>query len=307
MNILITGGSGFVGSHLLKRLILTNHKIFIIKRNSSDLWRIKSIAKKINILEMKSFKDLSHIFAHEKFDLIIHLAMKYVKSDESWQDAQEINEVNITYPSILLMMADQYKTKAFINTGTCFEYNLSNNPLSETDFINPYNYYASTKVAFEDIFKFYILHGKILGLTLKLSYPYGEMDNKKVIPLIIKSIITNTPLELTYGEQKLGFTYVEDIIDAYLQAINFIAKDKLKSYEVFNIGANNTYQLKEIVGHLEKISGKKSLISFSKPYPPNEIMHISCNFEKAKKILNWFPKTDIIEGLTKTYQYYQTK
>ena len=133
------------------------------------------------------------------------------------------------------------------------------------------------------------------------------MDNKKVIPLIIKSIITNTPLELTYGEQKLGFTYVEDIIDAYLQAINFIAKDKLKSYEVFNIGANNTYQLKEIVGHLEKISGKKSLISFSKPYPPNEIMHISCNFEKAKKILNWFPKTDIIEGLTKTYQYYQTK
>lgn len=306
MNILISGGTGFIGSHLLHRLVYTNHKIFVIKRSSSNLWRIKDIEHKINIPNINSFSNLSEIFNQNKFDLIIHLAMKYVKRNENWQDVQEINEVNITFPAILLKLAQDHGIKAFINTGTCFEYNLSDSPLTETSPINPYNYYASTKVAFENIFKFFVAQKGINGLTLKLSYPYGEMDNQKVIPLIINSIITNTPLKLSHGEQRLGFTYVGDIVDAYLKAIDLITSNKFKSYEAFNIGANKIYTLKQIVEHLEEISGKKNLISFTEPYPPNEIMYMSCNFKKAKRILNWSPKTDIIEGLTKTYQYYLT-
>lgn len=306
MNILISGGTGFIGSHLLHRLVYTNHKIFVIKRRSSDLWRIKDIEHRINILNINTFKDLSEIFTQNKFDLIIHLAMKYVKRNENWQDVQEINEVNITFPAILLKLAQDHRIKAFINTGTCFEYNLSDSPLTETNPINPYNYYASTKVAFEHILKFFVAQKGINGLTLKLSHPYGEMDNQKVIPLIINSIITNNPLKLTYGEQQLGFTYVGDIVNAYLKAIDLITNAKFQSYEVFNIGTGTTYTLKQIAKHLETITGKKNLVSFSEPYPSNEIMYMSCNFEKAKRILNWSPKTDIIDGLTKTYQYYLT-
>lgn len=307
MNILVTGGTGFIGSHLLSKLVSMHHKIFVIKRKSSNLWRIKSIKQKINLLKIDTFADLPGIFEQNKFDIIIHLAMKYVKRNEDWKDVKEINETNITLPAILLTLAQQHKIKAFINTGTCFEYNLSNSSLSENDPINPYNYYSSTKVAFENILKYFVDKKSIKGLTLKLFFPYGEMDNQKVIPLMINSVLSNTPLELTLGEQKLGFTYVDDIIDAYIKSIEFIEKNKLMDYEVFNIGTDKTTSLKQLSGYLENISGKKGLISFTEPYPSDEIMHMSCNSKRANRILNWHPKTDIIEGLTKTYQYYTRK
>lgn len=302
MNILITGGTGFIGNHLIRKLLTTtNHKIFILKRSTSNTWRIDDIKRSINLLDYKDSKNLESIFKKNSFDIIIHLSALYIKYTDNWKDIKEMDNINILLPSILLQLAINNKVKAFINTGSCFEYKLPKIKIKESDPISPYNYYAATKIAFEDLLKYFVEKEAIRGLTIKLFYAYGENDNQKVIPSMITAMIKSKKISLTKGEQKISFTYIGDIVDAYIKAIYFINSQNNKKYEVFNIGSDKLYKLKHIGKMLEQITNKKGLFSFNLPYPKNEVMYISCNYSKANNILNWSPKTNIMDGLKRTY------
>lgn len=307
MNILITGGTGFIGSHLLNKLIHTNHKIFVLKKTTSDTWRIKDIQKKLEFIDFEETRDLEKIFSKNKFELIIHLAAAYIKNHKSSEDIIKLIYSNVTFPSILLDVASKHQVKGFINTGTCFEYKLSRSKLTEESVRTPHNFYAATKIAFEEVLKYYTNEGRICGTSLKLFYAYGEKDTLKIIPLMINSLIKNIPLKCSLGEQRLNFTYVGDIVNAFIKAIEFTVKNKPKNYQSFNISSDKIYTLKKLKKILEKISGKKSAISFSLPYPENEVKYMSCDVTKSKRLLKWEPKTDIVDGLTKTYNFYLDK
>lgn len=304
MNILVTGGTGFIGSHLLRKLIQTNHKIFVLKKTGSDIWRIKDIQKKLALINFEGIQDLERVFSKNQFEVIIHLAGVYVKNHKSSQDIIKMIDSNITFPSILLDLAAKHKVKSFVNTGTCFEYKISRLKLTEESLRSPYNFYAATKIAFEEILKYYTDDRKIRGISLKLFYAYGEKDTHKIIPLMINSLIKNIPLQCSLGGQKLNFTYVGDIVDAFIKAIEFTTKIVSKDYQSFNISSDKTYSLKQLRKLLEEISGRKNTISFSLPYPKNEVMYMSCDISKAKRLLKWQPKTDIVDGLRKTYNFY---
>ena len=303
MNILITGSTGFIGSNLVEKLQVFDHKLYLLKRSSPSISRLENLQKNVSFLSIDSYSDLPKIFEKYHFDIIMHLATYYIRNEKSLGDKETMNATNITFPSLLLNLAVKNGVKAFINTGTCFEYKPSTKKLVETDLLEPYNYYAATKIAFEKILKYYA-KSDFRALTLKLFFPYGEKDNEKLIPLLIKSFIHSKSFNLTKGEQRLNFTYVGDIINAYIKALAFITSDDYKKYEVFNVGSANTYSPKEIVGMLEKISKRKIDILFDTPYPKNEIMYMVCNSEKAKKILGWQPQTNLFEGLKKVYAFY---
>lgn len=251
-----------------------------------------------------STDDLPTIFLKNNFDTVIHLATAYIKTEQVWKDILAMNYVNISFPSVLLELASLHHVKAFINTGSCAEYKAIKRKINESDALEPNNYYAATKVAFERVLQYYSSSNKLRAITLKLFYPYGEEDNKKIIPLLIQSAINNKILYTTAGEQQLSFTYVEDIIDAYAGAIDFVRRKKDNHYQCFNIGTDKTYSINEIRQIIEKVSGKKTQVSQSLPYPPNEIMYMACDYRKAKELFSWKPKTDIREGLRKTYLYY---
>lgn len=305
MNILITGSTGFIGSHLAHQLSKPNHRLILLKRIKSNPWRLSDIAKKLIFYDIDSLNILKKVFEENKIDLIIHLATKYVKLEKTPDEIKQMNEVNIHFPSLLLSFAVGNQVKYFINTGTCFEHKLTGKKITEKTPAQAYNYYAATKLAFEEILKYFASQNKIRAITLKLFYPYGEKDNEKIIPLIIKSFIKGETLFVTKGEQKLNFTYVGDIIDAYMQTIKFITSTKYVHYENFNIGNNRSYTLGQLIAIIEKISGKPNKINLGAlPYAKNEIMSTVCDCNKAKKMLHWSPKTDIFSGLSKTYNYY---
>lgn len=302
MNILLTGGTGFIGSHLLKRLTLLNHKLIVIKRATSDTWRLKDISHKLIFFNVDSPNDLTSLFKKYKPDLIIHLAMVYKKNTDNILDLENMNYVNISFPSLLLQLAILYRVKAFINTGTCFEYKLPDKHITEKSLTEPYNYYAATKLSFEEILKYFTSKHLINAMTLRLFYPYGEMSNKKIIPLMINALLKNKELEVSLGKQKYNYTYVNDIIDAYINCIDYILSKKYRQYEIINIGESEVYSLREIGKKLEIISGRKKLIKFVKPYLPDEIMYCSCDNTKARQLLNWLPKTNILKGLENVYK-----
>jgi nucleoside-diphosphate-sugar epimerase len=305
MNILITGATGFIGSHLVERLLAEKkHKLILIKRKTSDIWRIKDFINKCLVYDYTELQDLEKIFTENKVDLIIHLATKYVKYENDVNEINEIINTNINFPSTLLYYADKYEVRYFINTGTCFEYQLVNKKINENENKRPFNFYASTKLAFEEILRYYSLNKNIKAITLKLFYPYGEKDNNnKLIPFLIRSIIQNKEINLTKGEQKLDYTYIEDIVDAYLKSIDYIKK--IKNYEIFNIGNSKAIAIKEIINYLFKLSRKKIKVSLGKiPYNLNEIMFLEADNKKAKKFLGWKPQNSTYDGLKKTYNFY---
>lgn len=299
MKILLTGASGFIGSHVLERLVDDN-QVTLLLRKHSNTWRIETLLPKVKVVHEEA---LTQYFASTPPELIMHFATHYVKAHQASDVAQMIDG-NVRLPTLLLEHAVRSQTQYFINIGTCFEYAQSADKLSETATIAPYNLYASTKVAFEQVLQYYAANTQLKALTLKLFYPYGEKDNTKVIQLIINAVKQQQELIISKGEQLLDFTYVHDLVDATLAAMQFIQSSKYHQYEVFNIGSGRGTHLKNIAEILNK-KGKQPIVKCEREYIENEIMSMIADNSKAKKLLGWQPKTSIELGLQHMWEYYQ--
>lgn len=284
MNILLTGATGFIGSKLVVKLTEQNHNLVLFKRSSNNL-------------------DI--LFEKNKIDAIVHLATKYVKHENTEKELSEMISTNITFPTLLLEKVKKYRVKYFVNTGTCFEYRPSKTMIKETDLLDPFNFYAATKLAFEQILKYYCQKKYIKAITLKLFFPYGENDhNYKLIPSLINAFLRKKEIKITDGKQQLDFTYVDDIAVAYVKSLEYIEKTYSKDYSVFNIGSGQAILIKKIVEILKKLNGSKNKIKFDEiPSNRREIMFMEADNRKARDVLGWSPKYDVEKGLSQTYNY----
>lgn len=303
MNIFVTGATGFIGSHLVRRLLLSRHNLFISLRPNSENSRISDIVdpalKKVMIDD--SLNGISRTFKENKINGVIHLATCYRKEDVLEQ-MDEMRQVNINFPSKLLEIAREYNSTFFINTGTCFEYDQSQTAINESSILRPFNYYASTKTEFENILISSSNKTSLKTLTLRLFFPYGEHDNQKLVRILIQSILKKEQIHVTKGEQFISYTYINDIIEAYLKAIAYINNMEY-THEVINVGSTPT-RLSSIFDILEQTSHSKGIIIRDKEYSKNEIMSMFTESLKAKKILGWKQRWHLKEGLVNTYNYY---
>lgn len=305
MNILLTGATGFIGSHLTDRLVSDGHNVCALIRSDSSKWRLDELM----INSRLTFVDITKVswpelFSSHSFDALFHLAAKYVKFEKDEKDSTLLRHANIEFPSTLLHYASQ-SIPFFINTGTCFEYEEKNTPISETDMIQPYNYYAATKCAFERILSYCAHHTPMKAATLKLFYPYGEKDNKKVIPMIIDAILNRKKLLLSDEDQELGYTYVSDIVDAYIKTLSYLIYDNVPRYSVFNIGNRSGVSVKTVYSLIKShAESDGDYVLFSEKRTGKEFKTMTCDGTKADKMLRFAPKVSIEEGLKKTYNYY---
>lgn len=302
MNILVTGATGFIGSHLVRKLLQLKHRVFISARPNSDLSRLDDLIPKIDLVEIdNSLSGIHDTFKENVIDGVIHLATYYRKED-SKEEVENMLRTNVDFPSKLLTFAKQYGSTFFINTGTCFEYSPSLVSIDESSLIKPFNYYASTKLKFENVLIESLKDSPLKALTLKLFFPYGEQDNNKLVKLLIENLIQKKEFHVTQGGQVLSYTYVDDIVSAYVLALDHISQMKTK-YEVFNIGGASI-KVNDIFDILEDISNTKGYIIRDKEYAKNEIMSMFTESKKAKHELEWTQKYNLSEGLLKTYNYY---
>ena len=301
--VLVTGGTGFIGSHVIEQILDSGYKVVLLKRSFSKTWRIKEFQDRITCYNIDEI-DIDKIFQKESITAIIHLATYYKKHHKS-EDIDPMIRSNSLFPVKLLEKAKKYDVKTFINTGTFFEYSYNKLPIHENSCEEPFNFYAITKLAFENILKSYTKKEDIKSITLKIFSPYGPRDNEeKIVPLIINHAIKEKDIKLSHGLQKLDFIYVKDIAEAYVSSLKNISL--IGEYEAINIGTGFTYSIRDIVSLLEEIMGYNMNKNWSEPSNDNlEVIYPDIN--KAQKFLNWKPKYSLKKGLEKTFEYYSDK
>jgi UDP-glucose 4-epimerase len=301
--ILLTGATGFLGSHILDKLVKNDYNVAILKRSWSDTWRINHLLDKIKVFDL-DLTSLEKIFQSVKPEYIIHLATSYSKFDSD-VDMNNMRKANILFPVELLEVGVKYGLKGFINTGTFFEYDCSQQPINEDSPISPFNLYAQTKLDFELILKSY--SEEININTFRIFSPYGERDNNKLIPMLIQKALSKQIIQLSDGMQKLDFIYASDVADAYSEALKvMILKEKLGSYNVYNLGSGTPISVREVVSVVEQNLGEHIDVVWGDP-STIDIPIAYADLFKIKKEFIWIPSYSIHQGIANTIDYYRNK
>jgi len=303
IRVLVTGISGFIGSHLAERLLKEGAEVHGLVRINSNLWRIQNIKKRFNLhyVDLRDFESVRKAVQSIKPQKVFHLAA-YVDVNRSFDVMDEMIEVNIKGTLNLLRALERTDYDCFINTGTCEEYGDNPVPFREDQIPNPVSPYSASKVCTTMFCQ--MLH-KSMGLpiiTLRPFLTYGPgQESNMLIPSVIKKAIKRERFEMTEGEQTREFNYVDDIVDGFIKA----SLTKRAIGEIINIGNGKEYKIKDVVLMILDYMGNpiKTLIG-ALPYREGETMHFYCDNTKAKELLGAYPKITLEEGLKKTIDWY---
>ncbi len=289
--ILLTGATGFLGSHIAERLVQEGFRVIILKRSYSDIWRIKHIVKKLICYDVDKVS-LDLPFKDHRIDVVIHTATKYGKGKES---ISEVVEANLCFPIKLLETASNFGVESFLNTDTFFKVSYKY-----------LNHYSLSKKQFVEWLKIFSKDLKVFNL--KLEHLYGEKDDMtKFVPWIIISLLKGCDkIKLTEGRQKRDFIYVKDVVDVYFKILSLLDRFDKGFYE-YEIGSGRSIEIREFIKLLKKLTDndKTVLLFGALPYRENEIMDSKANINKIKKEIGWIPKTSLKEGLLKTINWYK--
>ena len=287
--IFITGGTGFLGSNIINKLLnQKKYDVHVLCRNSSKFVRInKKNLKKIKIYKLES-TNLEKIFIKNKFDAVIHCATNYGLRQ---QDISEIIQPNLILPMRLLDLCKNYNVKAFLNTDTILNKNISNYSLSKYHFTEWLKLFSK---------EFYCTN-------IKIEHFFGPKDDDtKFVIYIIKSFLNNSPsIQLTKGIQKRDFVYIDDVVSAINKILNY-SLTKKGGFETFEIGSGKNISIKNIVLLIKKLCKNKiTKTEFGKlNMRKNDALSVSLNLNKIYK-LNWKPKYNLNSSLEKTIKYYK--
>lgn len=281
MRILLTGVTGYLGSHLAASLLANGCEIVGLKRKSSSLGRIESLLPKLALYDVEE-ADMSAIFTqHGKIDAVIHTATCYGRNGES---ASQVLEANLVYPLKLLDMAVASGVALFMNTDTVLD-----------KLLNPY---ALSKGQFAEWGRYFSRQKKIRFLNLKLEHFYGPGDDKsKFTTHIVNSCLANVPeLKLTQGEQQRDFIYIDDVVVAYLLLLY-----KQESFDdefiEFEVGSGAAVTIRELVETVHRLTASTTRLDFGAlPYREGEAMFSQADTQ-ALQTLGWHCRYSIETGL----------
>lgn len=290
---LVTGASGFIGGHLIKRLRKVGHRV--IKLDYSG----KEIDIKVDITKIRSLRKI--LKKIESPQVVIHLAA-CVDSKKDYLTSTKTVYVNTLGTLNLLEAIRDLNIDLFVQVGTEEVYGDNVAPFYENDKIAPQTPYAITKASAEYFVQIYHRLYNLPVVLLRFAAVFGPNQNPtKFIPHCIISALSSKDIILHSSEQKRDFIYIDDAIEA-IYKVCFLNK---VNNEIINFGGLKPYLIKDVaelivnyVGNPIKVFVKKNILLSSEP------RYIISDISKAKRTLNWIPTVSIEEGLRKTINWY---
>ena len=275
IDVIVTGGSGFIGSRLVKSLEKQGLKILSLSSKTLD---ITSLSSWLNLPKAK---------------FVYHLAGKSFVPN-SWDPKNKIFETNVLGTKNALSYCKNNKSKLCF--ASSYIYGIPDKlPLNEEDIVKPNNPYALSKYISEELCRFSSEFENISITILRLFNVFGPKQNSNfLIPSIIKQVNHKKRIEVRDLEPKRDFIYVDDVVEAFLSCLN-----STDGFNIYNIGSGKSYSVKEAISLIQNINGKKLPVYSLQNERINEIDDVLADISKAKKFLNWIPKYTFKEGIEK--------
>lgn len=289
VKVILTGGTGFLGSHLLKKMLAINYEVIVLKRTNSKLDRIRSVIGHSNLtLFDLDIGNLEDVFAGGVIDSIVHTATEYGRTDSS---IHLVLQTNLVYPIKLIELGIKYGVTSFINTDSYFN--------KENLFYSHLLNYSLSKRSL--ISWLHQLSSQINIANVMLEHIYGPTDSEtKFVQRIIGDIAIKqlSHVPLTHGHQKRDFVYVDDVVSAYMYLIEYM-KTSAVSYSTFQLGTGESVQVRTLAEIIKNISASKSELGFGDiEYRRDEIMDSKAD-NSALMELGWRPMVSLENGIRK--------
>jgi UDP-glucuronate 4-epimerase len=307
-HILVTGGAGFIGSNLIKKL-LPDFKVTVID-NFDDFYSRSQKEKNLEpFIAQQDFRlieddilNINHISGIENVDIIIHLAAK-AGVRPSIANPSEYLKVNTLGTQTLLEYAKVNSIKQFIFGSSSSVYGINNQiPWKEDGKLLPISPYASSKLSSEMLGHVYSHLYDIRFISLRFFTVYGPGQRPDLAIHKFFNLITENQQIPFYGDgyTSRDYTYVDDIVDGIIGALAY----QDTKFEIFNLGNNKTITLKNLLEKIETVCQKKAILNYL-PEQDGDVKVTSADIKKAEMMLKYNPQTKIDEGLEKFYNWYK--
>jgi UDP-glucuronate 4-epimerase len=310
MRILVTGGAGFIGSHLVERLLATGHTVAILD-DFNDFYdpqikkaNIAGFAKDVTVhhVDLRDGASVGNLFHREKFEVIAHLAAR-AGVRPSIQHPQLYYDTNVIGTLHLLEAARITGAQRFIFASSSSVYGASKTvPFSENQYlIQTISPYAATKIAGEFLCSTYSHLNGLRVVALRYFTVYGARQRPDLaIHQFTRRIHAGQPIEqFGNGTTRRDYTYIDDVIQGTMAALEYDGP----LFDIFNLGESDTIQLKDLIVAIENALGKKAKIN-QLPEQPGDMPLTCADISKARKLLGYKPTTRLSEGLPKFVDWF---
>ncbi|WP_447980620.1 NAD-dependent epimerase/dehydratase family protein [Candidatus Nitrospira bockiana] len=302
MKVLVTGAAGFIGSHVVRRLIASGCHVYALVRPGSDLSRLRDLLPCVQLVQgdLCGADGIASALESLRPERCIHAAW-YVVPGRYLTARENVDMVGAT-----LRLAAQLTALGcgrFVGIGTCAEYDHEYGYLSENTPTHPATLYGASKLGLH-----LVLHqlGAVSGMEVawvRLFYQFGPWeDSRRIVPWIIRSLLADQEVKVTAGEQVRDFLHVEDVASA----ICAVADSRLIG--PVNIGSGVPVRLRDVLSGIGRIIGRPELIRLGAvPYRPvpTDPPFVCANNSRLKTATGWHPSFELDEGLHQTIDWWR--
>lgn len=287
-SVLITGGTGYIGSRLIRHLVSLDYKVCVVSRNLSSAEAFQGLQDSITVKVYDgSYRSLSTIFQEFRPDYVLHLASFYIP-EHSAADLDDLIESNLRFSTFLLEAAAMSSTKYVIAAGSSWQCSQGGSDCSV-------NLYAATKNAFDSILRYYTEAYSFKSITLLLYDTYGPSDPRnKIVSNLVKAAKSGCILELSPGGQQIDLVHVDDVVEAFVCSMEFIANSSHRN-SIFGVFSGKPISIRELVELCRCCFRVPLKVEFgSKGYRSREVMVPSYYYPVLP---SWAPRIDLSAGI----------
>ena len=301
MRCFVTGASGHLGSHLVRRLVADGHQVAILLRETSNCAVLKDTLPQVQIivgaLEGAAYIEPLVAFAPEA---IYHLAWSGIPAAE--RNAPQQITANVWATLSLLEAAQRAGAQLFLSTGSQAEYGRVSGAVREDCPLRPETAYGVAKAALSQLVPAFCERAGMRSLWLRIFSVYGPGDAPAhMLPTLISSLLKQQRPSLTAGEQQWDYLYVDDAIAAIAQAAQTPALSG-----IFNVASGAAVSLRAVVEQVRDLIDPSLPLGFGDvPYGPDQVMHLEGNNAHLRAATGWQPQVSLADGLRRTVAWHQ--
>jgi nucleoside-diphosphate-sugar epimerase len=303
MRCLVTGASGFLGSHLTRELLEQQHEVVILLRPGSSTERLSDCLHRAHIVygTLDELSGLEKQLRKAPVDAAFHLAWSGVTAD--CRDTVDQVIFSVTHSLNLWSILASTGCKFFLGLGSQAEYGLYSGPIREDLYPSPLTPYGSAKLSVGLLLQQLSAVRRMRFAWLRVFSTFGPGDDqRRMVPMLIRTLLARKFPRLTAGEQLWDYLYVEDAARAICATLHSDADG------VFNLGSGTPCLLREFISTVRDCIDYTLPLGFGEvPYAENQVMHLLADITRLSAATGWRPKTSLVDGIRRTVEWHKQK